>query len=77
MSSGRQSRRVGSFLGRGWCAAFLSVAFLFVSVCAPPRGTAIVIPYSTETVGHGSHTKAVLWKNDLAGLLRSTDTNPP
>ncbi len=41
------------------------------------RGTAIVIPYSTETVGHGSHTKAVLWKNDLAGLLRSTETNAP
>ncbi len=43
MSSGRPSRRVGSFLGRGWCAAFLSVGFLFLSGCAPPRGTAIVI----------------------------------
>ena len=37
------------------------------------NGQAIVIPYSSQTVGHGSHTKAVLWKKDLAGLLQRTD----
>lgn len=38
-----------------------------------PHGTAIVIPYSDQTVGHGSHTKAVLWKQYLAKLLQDTD----
>jgi hypothetical protein len=36
-------------------------------------GQAIVIPFSDQTVGHGSHTKAVLWKKDLARLLRRTE----
>jgi homoserine O-acetyltransferase len=35
-------------------------------------GQAVVIPESTETVGHGSHTKAVLWKQYLAELLQKT-----
>jgi len=39
------------------------------------HGRAIVIPYSDQTVGHGSHTKAVLWKKDLVDLLRQTDRN--
>jgi homoserine O-acetyltransferase len=38
-----------------------------------PHGQAIVIPYSDQTVGHGSHTKAVLWKKDLARLLQETE----
>lgn len=33
------------------------------------RGTAIVLPFSAETVGHGSHTRAALWKHHLAALL--------
>jgi homoserine O-acetyltransferase len=33
------------------------------------RGRAIVIPLSDATVGHGSHTKAVLWKAELLKLL--------
>ena len=37
------------------------------------NGQAIVIPYSSQTVGHGSHTKAVLWKKDLADLLQRTE----
>lgn len=37
------------------------------------RGRAIVIPLSPETIGHGSHTKAVLWKSHLAELLRQTE----
>jgi len=34
---------------------------------------AIVIPLSPETIGHGSHTKAALWKAQLAQLLRETE----
>jgi len=26
------------------------------------NGRAIVIPISAETIGHGTHTKAALWK---------------
>ena len=37
------------------------------------HGRAIVIPESDETVGHGSHTKAVLWKKFLIRLLRQTE----
>jgi homoserine O-acetyltransferase len=37
------------------------------------RGRAIVIAESPETVGHGSHTKAVLWKQYLAELLRESE----
>jgi homoserine O-acetyltransferase len=37
------------------------------------HGQAIVIPFSDQTVGHGSHTKAVLWQKDLARLLRRTE----
>jgi homoserine O-acetyltransferase len=37
------------------------------------RGTAVVIPLSDQTVGHGSHTKAVLWKNHLMRLLEETE----
>ncbi len=37
------------------------------------RGKAIVIPLSDRTVGHGSHTKAVLWKKDLVKFLKKTE----
>src|SRR5207247_10494909 len=36
-----------------------------------PHGRARVIPFSARTHGHGSHTYAVLWKEDLEELLRS------
>ncbi len=36
------------------------------------RGRAIVIPLSDETVGHGTHTKAVVWKQYLAELLKES-----
>src|SRR5579859_4450521 len=39
------------------------------------HGRAIIIPYSDQTVGHGSHTKAVLWKKYLVRLLRRTQTH--
>jgi homoserine O-acetyltransferase len=34
-----------------------------------PKGRAIVIPMSDRTRGHGSHTIAVLWKDELMKLL--------
>lgn len=37
------------------------------------KGRAIVIPYSDQTVGHGSHTKAVLWKKYLVKLLKRSE----
>ena len=38
-----------------------------------PHGRAIVIPYSENTHGHGSHTYAVLWKQYLVELLKSSE----
>jgi homoserine O-acetyltransferase/O-succinyltransferase len=40
------------------------------------NGKAIVLPLSDQTVGHGSHTKAVLWKDHLAALLQATAGAP-
>lgn len=37
------------------------------------HGHAILIPLSDQTVGHGSHTKAVLWEKDLVRLLQATE----
>jgi Homoserine acetyltransferase len=36
------------------------------------RGTFLLIPASEQTHGHGSHTWAVLWKQQLSGLLQQT-----
>ena len=36
-----------------------------------PHGRAIVIPLSERTHGHGSHSYAVLWRQDLEELLKS------
>jgi len=38
-----------------------------------PHGRAIVIPFSAQTHGHGSHTYAVLWKSYLEELLKSPE----
>ena len=38
-----------------------------------PHGRAIVIPYSERTRGHGSHTEAALWKDQLVELLKSPE----
>jgi homoserine O-acetyltransferase len=38
-----------------------------------PHGRAIVIPLSDKTRGHGSHTLAILWKDQLVGLLKETE----
>ena len=36
------------------------------------HGRAIVIPFSDQTRGHGSHTIASLWKDELVKLLRDS-----
>jgi homoserine O-acetyltransferase/O-succinyltransferase len=38
-----------------------------------PHGRAIVIPLSDKTRGHGSHTIAALWKDQLLNLLKETE----
>ena len=38
-----------------------------------PQGRSIVIPLSDETVGHGTHTKAIIWKDHLVELLKQTE----
>lgn len=38
-----------------------------------PKGRAILIPASEETVGHGTHTKAVVWKGYLEKFLKETE----
>jgi len=38
-----------------------------------PHGRAIVIPFSDKTRGHGSHTVAALWKDELAKLLKESE----
>jgi homoserine O-acetyltransferase/O-succinyltransferase len=37
-----------------------------------PKGRAVVIPLSDKTRGHGSHTVAALWKDELVKLLKKT-----
>jgi homoserine O-acetyltransferase/O-succinyltransferase len=37
------------------------------------HGRAVVIPYSERTRGHGSHTVAALWKDELGQLLESPE----
>ena len=38
-----------------------------------PHGRATVIPFSDKTRGHGSHTLAALWKDQLADVLEETE----
>jgi len=38
-----------------------------------PHGRAVVIPFSNKTRGHGSHTVAALWKDELVKLLKETE----
>lgn len=39
------------------------------------RGRALVLPFSPDTRGHGTHTFAKLWKDELAALLRTSSRN--
>ena len=41
-----------------------------------PKGRAIVIPLSDKTRGHGSHTIAALWKDQLVQLLSESQRTP-
>ena len=38
-----------------------------------PRGRAMVLPLSERTRGHGSHTLAALWKDELVRLLAESE----
>ena len=40
------------------------------------RGRAIVIPFSDKTRGHGSHTIAALWKDQIPQLLSESQRTP-
>ena len=38
-----------------------------------PHGRAIMIPFSDQTAGHGTHTLAAVWKQYLGELLAATE----
>ena len=38
-----------------------------------PKSHAVIIPLSDKTRGHGSHTVAALWKDELMKLLKETE----
>src|SRR3954469_20228272 len=38
-----------------------------------PKGRAMVIPFSEKTRGHGTHTQAALWKDELRKLLEQAE----
>ena len=42
-----------------------------------PQGRAILVPASEHTVGHGTHTKAVVWKDLLSVFLHETEPQQP
>ncbi len=39
-----------------------------------PKGRALMIPLSEKTRGHGSHTVAALWKDELVKLLKRSES---
>ena len=41
-----------------------------------PHGRMVLLPFSANTRGHGSHTLAALWKEHLATLLRDSESTP-
>jgi homoserine O-acetyltransferase len=49
------------------------LGLLEAGIAQVAKGRAIVIPLGDETIGHGTHTKAKLWKHHLAELLRRTE----
>lgn len=40
-----------------------------------PHGRRVMIPLSPQSRGHGSHTMARLWADELSALLRATERN--
>ena len=49
------------------------LGILELEVKRVPRGRAIIIPLSDKTRGHGSHTIAALWKDELVRLLKDSE----
>ena len=41
-----------------------------------PKAHFLLIPISARTRGHGTHTQAAVWKDDLAQFMRTTESNP-
>ncbi len=41
-----------------------------------PHARFILIPISNQTRGHGTHTAAAVWKNDLAEFMQQTEPKP-
>jgi len=48
-------------------------SYLIGGVKRVRHGRAIVLPFSDKTRGHGSHTIAALWKDQLVKLLKETE----
>jgi homoserine O-acetyltransferase len=42
-----------------------------------PQGSAVVLPFSADTRGHGSHTVANLWKPYLQRVLQASEKRAP
>ncbi len=42
-----------------------------------PQGSAVVLPFSSDTRGHGSHTVANLWKVYLQRVLQASERKAP
>ena len=38
-----------------------------------PQGRAILMLQTPETIGHGTHTKAVVWREHLVKLLKDSE----
>src|SRR5256886_1982053 len=50
------------------------LGFLDREIKRVPHGRAIIIPLSDKTRGHGSHTIAALWKDQLSILLKESES---
>ena len=49
------------------------IAVLEREIKRVPHGRAIMIPFSDQTAGHGTHTLAAVWKQYLGELLAATE----
>ena len=56
-------------------ACFIGLIYGIAETMAPriKNGRYVLIPASERTKGHGSHTWAVLWKDELTDLLRRSE----
>ena len=51
----------------------LELVILESEIKTVPNGRAVVLPLSEKTRGHGSHTMAALWKDELVDLLKRSE----